>query len=51
MSKWGKYEVYIPSQNKRIRGDHGITYLNTLICAYTTTLQEMALMVNLVCFS
>ena len=22
--QWGKYEVYIPSENKRIRGDHGI---------------------------
>ena len=24
--QWGKYEVYIPWENKRIRGDHGITY-------------------------
>ena len=23
--QWGKYEVYIPSENKRIRGDHDIT--------------------------
>ena len=22
--QWGKYEVYIPWENKRIRGDHGI---------------------------
>ena len=27
--EWGKYEVYIPWENKRIRGDHGITSVNT----------------------
>ena len=25
--QWGKYEVYIPSENKRIQGDHGIIVL------------------------
>ena len=28
--QWGKYKVYIPSENKRIRGDHGVTLLITL---------------------
>ena len=23
--QWGKYKVYIPSENKRILGDHGTT--------------------------
>ena len=29
MSNEGKYEVYIPSENKTIRGDHGITAMYT----------------------
>ena len=27
--QWGKYEVYIPWENKRIRGDHGIIETTT----------------------
>ena len=28
--QWGKYEVYIPWENKRIRGDHGIIVIIVL---------------------
>ena len=49
--QWGKYEVYIPSENKRIRGDHSITYFikafnyacmrhNTIVC-YTLCNKEI----------
>ena len=26
--QWGKYDIYIPSENKRIRGDHVIILSN-----------------------
>ena len=42
--QWGKYEVYIPWENKRIRGDHGITYNNTMIAS-----DSFVLTGNLIC--